>query len=199
MKYFISLYIILTVLVPMSARADEALPSDAWAFLYEFPLRYTNGVVIQAESYRMTTGDASLLQPGQWSLEIVSEAGEQLRWYSFDPASLAVAGTFSLIVPVEYRGARAYVRDGAGVTAVAIDLRETRLCNDNGICNADAGEARENCPTDCGSAGTGTASILQQVSVGERVGGILLRLSSAVAGILLCIGVAQMLDRRRRS
>ncbi len=198
MKYIISLLIALAVLLPAPMRADEALPSDAWAFLYEFPLSYKNGVVLQAEPYRMTTGDVPLLPQGAWSLEIVSESGEQLRWYPFDPVSIAGTGTFSIIIPVEYRGARAYVRDATGKVTVTIDIRETRLCNDNGVCNAEAGEESANCPTDCGRTSMETASILEQVSTSQRVGSILLRLSSAVAGLLLCIGVVQMLDRRRR-
>ncbi len=206
MKNILILFIAVTALLPLGVYADEISPEEAWASLYEFPLEWRSGQVSQAGPYQITSGDVPAIPSGAWSLSIFSEDGQLLHRYPFDPASMAAGGdTFSLIVPIESRGALVVVREGTKPIGFSIDVRESRVCNDDAVCAADAGEGLKNCPTDCGSVSmqggaprTQTARIVDQVSIGERAGQALLRLSSAAAGLLLLVGVARMLDSRRR-
>ncbi len=207
MKYFLTIIFLFSLAVPTLVRADEVVAEDAWAFLYEFSFHWQDGRVTQVAPYHLTTGDTPAIAVGPWSLAVFSESGQRLKEYSFDPAILSVNGDFTVIVPIEYRGASARVLDPRGSVVLAIDLRESRICHDDGICNADAGEERANCPTDCGAVAEDAlqdpsmraATIGVQMSYSQRLGGVLMRLSAAAAGVLLMVGMTQMLDKRRRS
>jgi hypothetical protein len=203
MKYLLFCFLIISGgLFSHVALADEVSYEDSWKFLYKFPLSWQDGRLAFTGSYRISTGDPSVLAPGDWSLEILDGSGSSLQRYYFDPAGMASAGLISLSVPTEGRGVTAQIRDGAGSVLDTEDIAGSRQCNDDGVCEQLAGERNSNCPTDCGSvaavAGTQTAAIAQQSSLGEKAGAILLRVSFGMVGLMLLVGTARMLDSRRR-
>ena len=206
MKYILILLSLVAFFVPIPAVADQLSEDEAWTFLYEFPLSFRGDSAVSDGSYRITTGDAPILSPGSWHLVILDGAGAELTRYAFDPTSPTLRDTGSLVVPAEHRGATAAIINSDESRTATIDVRESRVCNDDHVCAIDAGERYGNCPTDCGGgglsgsiAGTQTAAIGQQSGMGAWSGGLLRRLSLGVAGILLLVGVARVLDSRRRS
>ena len=202
MKKILIILACIASLSPLSARADKLSPEEAWAFLYQFPLQYTNGRIAQSAPYQIATGDAPVIAVGAWKLVLMSESGEVLHQYFFDPKAIPPEG---LIVPMEDRGAQARIVDGVGKNVLSIDVRGSRVCDDSGTCEADAGETSLNCATDCGAVASDvadtslqSATITDQMSGAEILGQALLRLSAGVAGLMLLAGIASMLDNRRR-
>jgi|GEM_PF-6257193 len=200
MKKILLILVLLASFSPLTVRADEINPDAAWVFLYQFSFEYTNGNLIQSAPYQITTGDALVMTAGNWKLVILSESGEVLRQYFFDASALSSEG---IIVPTEYRGVTARILNPKGAIELSIDIRDSRVCNDNAQCEADAGETNRNCSTDCGSVALDvgedqTATIADQITASGRLGGILLRLSAGIAGLMLLVGIASMLDSRRR-
>jgi hypothetical protein len=206
MKYLLIPLFVLGLCAPLTAVADEGNPRDEFGtgFLYEFPLTWENGRVVMADRYTITSGNASALVTGSWTLIILDGARQPIERYLFDPSAMAVDGALSLKIPKESRGATAVIVDGAGAQTAEFDLRWSRVCDDDGVCQSDAGEDRKNCPTDCGgysgaeqSRTAGTATIASAIDTGTRFGGILLRLSLGAAGLILLIGAWHMLDSSR--
>ena len=143
--------------------SPSSQPTGEAFTLYEFPLAWQGGKVSLADAYRISSGDAPLLAPGRRSLVILSEAKQELHRYRFDPQLLASGGRFSLLVPHEYRGAIARVLDPSESEVVTVDLRASRVCNDDSVCRADAGETETNCPTDCARGGLKVDPALNRV------------------------------------
>lgn len=202
MKYILICLLIVGGGLFQVASADEVSYEESWKFLYEFSLSWNQGALSFAQPYGISTGDPSVLSPGDWSLSILDRSGHSLRRYYFDPAGMAPSGVFTLYVPTEGRGVAAQILNGSGAVIQTADISGSSQCNDNGACEQQAGERSSNCPTDCGAlaatANSGTAAIAPQLSVGARVGSVLLRVSLGVVGLMLLAGTARMLDSRRR-
>lgn len=202
MKKIITIAFVMALLLPVGAGAEAISYKEAWAFLYDFPLSWDGSVLAPAQRYSLTTGDVPVLPSGNWMLTLYDGKGRQLAQHRFDPAVLAAGGLGNLIVPYFDNGTTARFTDAAGKTLFEVDLRGSRVCDDNDFCASGYGEDQETCPSDCGSTvqittAFGTAAIAEQVAIGQRLGFWILRLSLGAAGILLLLGAAQLLDSRR--
>lgn len=181
----------LSVFLPTLAFAQVS-EEEFWAnhtFLYRF--------VIAADastgSYTLSTGDVAI-GSGPWELVVLGATGQEMTRQSF------TVGDGPTTVPVRYQpnGTTALVQNPAGERVLTIDLQGSRICNEDGICDAQYGEVSSNCPIDCGTyqeVGP-TASITQQSGFGQKIGLVLMSLSLAATGILLIRGVSMLLDRR---
>lgn len=204
MKYIFTIFAIVSICVPTVVRADPVLSDqEAWAYLYEFTYTWDGAALSPTEPYRISSGDKTVLAAGAWSLDILDGQRNRITRYSFDPGTLARDGVVSLKVPVEGRGAYAEVRNAEDASVNTMSIMASRVCDDDGVCEKEAGEADWICPTDCGPAvasgdsSVTTATIGAQVPIGARVGSLLLRLSLAAAGVVLLVGTARMLDSRK--
>ena len=202
MKRILFIVALALLLVPGPARADSLTYRQAWTgFLYDIPYTFAGGVLGQNGHYTITSGDHPSYA-GPWTLELADGNGVPLAGYHFDPASLAAAGVFHLVIPYEFSGASARVTDPSGRVVVTTDLTGSRVCNDDGACASSEGENADNCPHDCGGSArstttTATAAISQQASFSGDIGRFLLRFGFAAAGLLMLLGIAKMLDSRR--
>ncbi len=191
--------------MPLNVLAASTSHGD-WGFLYEFHFALSGGAVVVSSPYSISSGEVPELPIGRWLLEVKDSNNQSLQVYPFDPVLLAKDGDFTIFVPLESRGAIADVRGPDGIVSAQIDISMSRVCNDDGICLADAGESSNNCPTDCASAVMRAsptsvlgATIADQVPFRSALGSYLMKLSAAIAGIVVMVGVVQLLDNRRRT
>ena len=139
--------------------------------------------------YNIITGDPSL-ETGDWTITINNPRGEAVADYNFNPASSS--GVF--IVPVWDNGTEAIFTNPQSVQVARVWLAGSRVCDDNGACERDSGEDEQNCPADC--------SVVDMASITQsgmaRVGGVLLHIGLALAGVFILVAVTRSLDSRRR-
>lgn len=201
MKRLIVIVFTIAFLLPNPAGADVISYREAWAFLYDFSLSWDGGILAPAGRYELTTGDAPVLLTGGWTLTIIDGKGRILAEHEFSPAAIATNGDIHLLVPYFDSGSAAVFSNGSGY-AFTIDVRGSRVCNDNDTCEPYYGENRDTCPTDCGPVALANkqeraASIGQQIPIGRQLGLWVLRLALGAAGVILLVGVVRMLDSRR--
>jgi len=168
------------------AKAEDVLPRNE--FNYQFNFEFRDGVISNVD-YNIVTGDISQ-ESGDWTITINNPRTEAVADYNFDPA--ISAGVF--IVPVSDNGTEAIFTNPQGVQVARVWLAGSRVCDDNGACERDSGEDEQNCPADCSVVDT--ASITQ--SGMARVGGALLHIGLALAGVFILVAVTRSLDSRRR-
>jgi hypothetical protein len=202
MKQFFAILFLLGMLLPTAARADSISYAEAWAFLYDFPFTYQNGTLSAVGGYGITSGDGSVLPGGDWALTITDGRGGVLAVHRFDPTALANNTPFHIVVPAFFDGTEASVRDPFGRVVVNIDLRGSRVCDDNGVCSSSVGEDINTCPIDCGGSAAVeqnklTAAVADQASIPAALGLWLVRISAGLTGALLLMGCVWMLDSRR--
>ena len=189
MKNFLPTLLALSLfLVPLSARADSLSYSEAWVFHYAVSFSY-NGLTMTGGDYSIVGGDATLPNPGAWTIEVDAAGGDALSQTQFQP----VRGSQTVEVPYQSRGTSARIVDSRGTTQLIVDLSGSRVCDDNGVCNADLGENADTCPTDCG-----TANANQQAAIADQSSGLPGGLLLVLADVLV-IGLVLVVDRRRRA
>lgn len=203
MKYLLIL-ILMSAAIPQTVLADRALSvQEAWQYRYEFTYAWDGQHLTPSAPYGTSSGEETVMVPGLWRLEILNEGRRPLAIYDFNPAAMAEGGTVTLRVPLEGSGFYAVVYTADGSVEHEMRVSASRVCNDNGSCDRNAGEESWLCPDDCGMAASAgqtvqSATLADQVPVGTRVSGLLLKLSLALAGATLLIGSWQLLDSRKR-
>ncbi len=200
MKY-IQRIVLLTVVLffPLVAQADSLTYQEAYGrYLYDFHLSYANGHLVQDGIYTLSTGDAPAFPTGPWTVTILDSRVRTLWTQSIDPAGLNATGGELLM---KYYDSGTMARfSGPGGASLDIDLRGSRVCDDNGVCGTQYGESADNCPGDCGSVAQEDvqgAAIANGAGLAGTLGAWMLRLSFAAAGLLLVAGASVMLDNRR--
>ena len=199
MKYLASILVGLSILgFVASVRADDFsnLPYEQqYLFEYVFKLSWHNGVPVQDGLYDITTGDLTPPPPGTWRMDMISGKGEILASYPFVPS---LSGTQSVTIPYDPRGYGVHIYNDRGADVLTIDISGSRVCNDNGVCDSDAGEDSLSCPTDCGLTAQADAPAVpnQQAAIASQ-GGIPGGLLLVVADIVI-IGLVLLVDKRRR-
>ncbi|HUO75607.1 MAG TPA: hypothetical protein VMU12_01665 [Candidatus Paceibacterota bacterium] len=189
MKYIFPTILVLSLfLMPLCAHADSLSYDEAWVFHYAISFSY-NGSTTTGSDYSIIGGDAMLPNPGAWTIEVDDAAGSALSRTQFEPS----VGAQTVEVPYQNRGFSARIVDDRGTTQSIIDLSGSRVCNDDGVCNADLGENTDNCPTDCGAVNANRQAAIANQSSGLP-GGLLLVLAD-----ILVIGLVLVVDRRRRA
>ncbi len=203
MKYLLVIVLVSGLFMPLLAYAESLSYDEAYGnYLYQFHLSVSGTTLTSNEIYDILTGDVPAIPRGDWSVMVTNSRGEKLYSQFFDAAKLAAQGG-DFTIPYQNSGTEAIFKNSTGVTALSIDLTGSRVCDDNGVCYADAGENSYNCPGDCGAIAAQpalqVATVGAQIPLSSRIGEVVMKLAFGVAGILIITGVAQSLDRRRRA
>jgi hypothetical protein len=189
------LFVILLLATPGRAGA-QVTEQEFWAsqqFLYRFTFTHQAGAV--TGGYELTTGDEPS-GAGSWNIVIAGPNGQPVRRQLFDFSG----GAATVLVRYQPSGTSARVLDPQGTTALTLDLSFSRVCNENGVCDAQYGEVSTNCPADCGVGPAQQAAAIGQGSgIGKRLGAVLMGLAIAATAALLMQGVRGLVDRRHRA
>ncbi len=158
-KILLTLAILL--LTPLSfLGAMTASPIEEWHVVYH--LKYRNGTLISDTSSGMaytpimyTPESLGQTDPkdSDFYATTLSGSGTEIERFGFDIPSVYSPALGESLFDVTgkyfaYADRIVFFKKG-GVELFRISLKESSFCNENKVCNADAGEDHLNCPMDC--------------------------------------------------
>ncbi len=164
-KYLYTAVISLLILGTSVAFAvtKPAPDADLSSISYVFYLYYNNGELLADRDYQIKfdlINEKFVLvspQPGMYRLAIYNYKGDVMQNISFDPRKgdpNFTQGKLQVKAPYVSDGQKASFFDDQGRPLVTIFVAEASICNDDGQCNAAAGETQTTCALDCSVAGT---------------------------------------------
>lgn len=154
-NYLVVVAIIISFLPASFVLADDD-PGQQFVsnqFIYVFRLYYENNQLIAdrtaqfkydivAEPYEAASIDTITPYYG----EIVNFQGSILGKFQFNPI---VKGRLSVKGPYFADASKANFYNDQGQLLFTIDVSGSSFCNNDGVCDSDAGEDMDNCSTDC--------------------------------------------------
>lgn len=154
--------IILALMSPSSfSRADSLPPAEEFPFVYLFHLYYDNGRLLADKDFEFKYDLIAdqFVQPQlntatPYRGEVVGVSGGIIGGFNFEPE--VVEGKISVRGPHFSNAEKVNFYNDKGELLLTIQVSESSVCNEDGICNADIGESSQNCPSDCKVAPTKT-------------------------------------------
>jgi hypothetical protein len=198
LSFTITILAILTLSGVGTRVAAEGSPGDVPFYdglYYEFTATVNPDDSVEADYY---TNYAQIAVPAGtgWSARVVRESGALLSSYDFNPQQMANgAQSFVLSIPYFPNAADVQFVRPDGSLATTVSTRQSRVCDENRVCDGQSGEDTKNCPFDCGAPYVPrTAAISDAAGTSGRIGSIAVRVLAALAGLGVLALIVRMLD-----
>ncbi|HLE57212.1 MAG TPA: hypothetical protein VJB15_09025, partial [Rhodothermia bacterium] len=137
-RYLLMVLIVIALGFPAMIARAQTSEESFWSknrFLYRFEFVERAGVVEHLGIYEITSGDIPV-GSGGWIVSILGPQGIEISRQAFDLSS----GRAVVSVGYQPSGTAARVLNPLGTVVATISLEGSRICNQDGYCDGDAGE-----------------------------------------------------------
>jgi len=206
-SYLISALVCTSLLFPASAQAQDGQPEPG-PLTYQFHLNFTGGrltpIVKEFDvlPYEFIS-DEFVDKPGLYYGKVFSMKNEPLEDFHYD----LLDGNNEVLAPYfpEAKTVAFYKSNVDKEPLLAVSVSKTALCNQDNICQQEAGETENNCRADCGISTPGNANNSNPVAnndagktVAEKYYNILI-IGLVILGIATLVVFVIMFIRRNRN
>lgn len=157
-KKLFTIALLLVVPVFVSALTKPSPDADLESYSYIFYVFYDKGQLFADRDYEIKFDiinqkfAQSSPGSGDYKLEIINFKSEVIQTVTFDPKGgnpVLTSGKVQVKAPYVADGQRAVFYDTQNRQLVTIFIQGGSLCNDDGLCDAGAGENDKTCINDC--------------------------------------------------
>ena len=156
------------------SRADSLSSAEEFPFVYLFHLYYDNGRLFADKDFEFKYDLVAdqFVQPQldinePFRGEVVSVSDSVIGNFKFDPR--ITGGKISVKGPHFSNAGKVNFYNDKDELLLTIQVSESSVCNEDGICNTDTGESSQNCSYDCKTTPTPTITPEPQLSVWSRM------------------------------
>src|SRR3989344_9696960 len=183
--------VILALMSPISfSRADSLLSEEEFPFVYLFHLYYDSGRLFADKDFEFKYDLIAdqFVQPQldtdtRYKGEVVSVSGNIIGNFKFDPP--VDRGKISAKGQHFSNASKVNFYNDKDELLLTIQVSESSVCNEDGVCGADTGENSQNCPSDCKITPAITITPKPQPSLLGRIFSLTNLLGLTVAAILI--------------
>ena len=181
--------IVLALTSPSSfSRADSLSPAEAFPFVYLFHLYYDNGRLLADKDFEFKYDLIAdqFIQPQLDTIksfkgEVIGISGSIIGNFKFNPP--VAKGKVSVKGPHFSNASKVNFYNDKDELLLTVQVSESSVCNEDGVCNSDTGEDSQNCSNDCKATPTETPK--DQPSLLGRIFSLTNLLGLTVAAILI--------------